>query len=83
MRQNLVLVRQRPGTASGILFMTFEDETSVAILIVRPAIFERFCRVARHARTFICSSTIERAGQVVHVLAKSLRALDGEAVEAV
>jgi len=78
----LVLVRQRPGTASGILFMTIEDETGVANLIVRPAIFDRFRRVARHARTIICTGTVERAGQVVHVLAKSLRALDGAAVPA-
>ena len=45
----LVLVRQRPGTAAGIVFMTIEDETGVANLIVRPTVYDRFKPAARHA----------------------------------
>ena len=44
----MVLVRQRPATASGIVFMTLEDETGIANLIVRPKIYEKFRRAARH-----------------------------------
>ncbi len=69
----MVLVRQRPGTASGIVFITIEDETGVANLIVRPEIYERCRRAARHAGIIICTGTVERAGKVVHVKAKSIR----------
>ncbi|MFM9959241.1 MAG: OB-fold nucleic acid binding domain-containing protein [Phycisphaerales bacterium] len=72
----IVLVRQRPGTASGILFMTLEDETGVANLIVRPHVFERFRRAARHSHAVLCSGVVERQGAVVHVMAKHIRSLD-------
>ena len=42
----LVLVRQRPGTASGITFVTLEDETGVANLIIRPAVWQRYRRLS-------------------------------------
>src|SRR6185437_1782320 len=45
----LVLVRQRPGTASGVLFITLEDETGTVNLIVWPGVYERYRRAARHA----------------------------------
>jgi error-prone DNA polymerase len=64
----LVLVRQRPGTASGILFMTIEDETGVANLVVRPQIYERWYPSLRHCGTIIAWGRVERHGQVVHVL---------------
>jgi error-prone DNA polymerase len=72
----LVLVRQRPGTAAGIVFMTLEDETGVANLIVRPRIFERDRRVARHATALVARGRVERQGAVVHVLVARLEALD-------
>jgi error-prone DNA polymerase len=68
----LVLIRQRPGTASGIVFITLEDETGVVNLIVRPNIFERYRAAARHAALLQCDGYIERQGQVVHVMAKRL-----------
>ena len=77
----IVLVRQRPGTASGIVFMTLEDETGIANLIVRPQVFERFRRAARHSRMIVCEGTIERAGEVVHVLARSIRGIDAPGAE--
>ena len=64
----LVLVRQRPGTASGVVFMTLEDETSVANLIVRPRIYLRYRRAARHAVAVIARGKVERQGKVVHVM---------------
>ncbi|MGH7176812.1 MAG: OB-fold nucleic acid binding domain-containing protein, partial [Tepidisphaeraceae bacterium] len=68
----LVLIRQRPGTASGIVFITLEDETGVVNLIVRPDIFDRYGAAARHAALIQCEGHIERQGQVVHVMAKRL-----------
>ena len=68
----LVLIRQRPGTASGIVFVTLEDETGVANLIVRPNIFDRYHLAARHAALLQCDGYVERQGQVVHVMAKRL-----------
>jgi len=66
----LVLVRQRPGTASGVVFMTLEDETGVANLIFRPSVFERFRRTARHATMLLIRGRVERKGQVVHVMVR-------------
>ncbi|MCL4220858.1 MAG: error-prone DNA polymerase [Phycisphaerales bacterium] len=75
----VVLVRQRPGTASGVVFVTIEDETGIANLILRPEVYERFRRVAKHSRTLACRGAIERQGAVVHVLAGALRSLDAGA----
>jgi error-prone DNA polymerase len=68
----LVLIRQRPGTASGIVFETLEDETGVVNLIIRPDIFEKYRPAARHAGLLQCDGYVERQGQVVHVMAKRL-----------
>lgn len=72
----IVLNRQRPGTASGIVFMTLEDETGHANLIVRPAIFERDRAAGRHATILCALGRVERNGLVVHVLVSALRSLD-------
>jgi error-prone DNA polymerase len=72
----LVLVRQRPGTASGVVFITIEDETGTANLIVRPKIYETFRKQLRHAVLLIAAGTIERQGQVVHIMVRQAR--DGE-----
>ncbi|HUO08922.1 MAG TPA: error-prone DNA polymerase [Phycisphaerae bacterium] len=64
----LVLVRQRPGTARGIIFMTIEDETGMANLVIRPEIYERFRRELRHSASVIVTGKVERLGQVVHVM---------------
>jgi error-prone DNA polymerase len=63
----LVLVRQRPSTALGIVFMTIEDETGVVNLVVRPKVYERFRAVAATATALVAQGRIERAGEVVHV----------------
>lgn len=68
----LVLVRQRPGTASGIVFVTLEDETGVVNLIVRPQTYDRYRPAARHAGLLQCDGYVERQGQVIHVMAKRL-----------
>jgi len=73
----IVLVRQRPGTASGIVFMTLEDETGTANLIVRPHIYRRDRRVARHGVVVLARGTVERQGDVVHLLVHSLEDAQG------
>jgi len=71
----LVLVRQRPHTASGIVFMTLEDETGIANLIVRPNIYQRDRRAARHAVAMVAWGRVERHGEVIHVLVSRVREL--------
>jgi error-prone DNA polymerase len=68
----LVLIRQRPGTASGIVFETLEDETGITNLIVRPDVFDRYHSAARHAGLLQADGYVERQGQVVHIMAKRL-----------
>ncbi|MCP3904679.1 MAG: error-prone DNA polymerase, partial [Planctomycetes bacterium] len=72
----LVLVRQRPSTANGIVFMTLEDETGISNLIVRPAIYRRFRKVARHGVAILARGRVERQGEVVHVMVHRLETLD-------
>lgn len=69
----IVLVRQRPGTASGIVFFTIEDETGIANLIVKPEVYERYRAVARHSRVIAATGAVERQGEVVHVMVKRIR----------
>ncbi len=75
----LVLVRQRPATASGIVFMTLEDETGIANLIVRPKIYQKYRCAARHSIIVLARGVVERQGAVVHVLTASLESLDDHA----
>jgi error-prone DNA polymerase len=68
----LVLLRQRPGTASGVVFETIEDETGTANLILWSHIYDRYRPAARHAALLQAEGYVQREGQVVHVLAKRL-----------
>lgn len=72
----MVLVRQRPGTASGIVFVTLEDETGIANLIIRPKVFERFHTALRHSAYLLATGKVERAGEVVHVQVARAESLD-------
>ncbi len=72
----LALVRQRPATASGIVFITLEDETATTNLIIRPKVFERYRRAARHGIILLAHGTIERQGEVIHILTTTLHCLD-------
>jgi error-prone DNA polymerase len=71
----LVLVRQRPGSAKGVIFVTLEDEAAVANVIVRPPIFERYRRVVLGAGLLLARGRIEREGIVIHILAETLQDL--------
>ncbi|MBD0321728.1 MAG: error-prone DNA polymerase, partial [Gemmatimonadetes bacterium] len=68
----LVIGRQRPGTASGVTFITLEDETGMINLVVQQNIFADNYGVARHARLLWAKGKLERQGEVIHVLALEL-----------
>ena len=65
----LVICRQRPGTASGVIFMTLEDETGVANIVVWPKMFETFRKPVLRARLIAVKGKVERDGLVIHVIA--------------
>ena len=73
----LVLVRQRPGTARGITFVTIEDETGTANLIVHPSIWERYYQAARTAGALLAHGRLQRAYGVIHVVVSKLEDLGG------
>ncbi len=87
----LALTRQRPGTASGVIFITLEDETGVANLVVWPKTFERYRREVMTARLIRVTGELQREGIVIHVIAhkmedltdrlRALAAPDAEAIE--
>ena len=67
----LVLVRQRPGTSKGVVFMTLEDETDIANIIVWPKVFVENRRTVMTARFLAVRGRLQRAGLVIHVVADS------------
>jgi error-prone DNA polymerase len=69
----LVLIRQRPGSANGVVFVTLEDETGIANLIVWPAVLERFRRAALGATLLYCRGRLQREERVIHIVAEDLR----------
>ena len=73
----IVLVRQRPGTAKGVVFLTIEDETGTANVIVWKKVFEANRRIAMQARFLAVKGRIQRAGEVVHLVAEGFRDLTG------
>jgi len=68
----LVLVRQRPGTAKGVIFVTLEDETGVANVVVWSHVYERFRRAVVAARLMRVTGKLQRDGAVVHVVAERI-----------
>jgi error-prone DNA polymerase len=68
----LVLIRQQPGTAKGVIFMTLEDETGIANIIVWRKTFERFRPIVMGARLVECEGPVQREGEVIHVVAHRL-----------
>ena len=67
----LVLVRQRPGTASGVCFITIEDETGFANLVVFPNLFEKYRKEILQSRLLMVEGKLQREGEVVHVIVSS------------
>jgi error-prone DNA polymerase len=68
----MVLVRQRPGSAKGVLFITLEDETGIANLVIWPKLFEENRRTVMSAGMLGIKGYVQREGEVVHVIALKL-----------
>lgn len=66
----LVLVRQRPGTAGGVCFITIEDETGFTNLVVFESLFDQFRKEILQARLLMVEGKLQREGEVVHVIVK-------------
>ena len=71
----IVLVRQRPGSARGVTFITIEDETGVANLVVWAALFESQRRLILNASMLACHGRVQREGDVIHVIANRIEDL--------
>ncbi|MCW5679299.1 MAG: error-prone DNA polymerase [Xanthobacteraceae bacterium] len=67
-----VLVRQRPGTAKGVVFMTIEDETGIANIVIWQNVFERYRKEIMGARLVLIEGRIQRADGVTHLVAERL-----------
>jgi error-prone DNA polymerase len=71
----LVLVRQRPGTAAGVIFMTLEDETGIANLIVWPKAFERLRAIVIGARFVVATGKLQSESGVIHLIVERMQDL--------
>jgi len=81
----VVLIRQRPGSAKGVCFITLEDETGIANIVIWPDLMKRFRPAIMGARLLEVRGRVEAEGEVIHVIAahlvdatESLNALSGE-----
>ncbi|WP_299153808.1 error-prone DNA polymerase [uncultured Tateyamaria sp.] len=68
----IVLIRQRPGSAKGVCFITLEDEVGVANLVVWPKVMEAFRKVIMRARIIDVTGMVQRSDDVIHVVAHHL-----------
>ena len=68
----LVLIRQRPGSAKGVCFITIEDETGVANVVVWPKVMEQFRKTIMQSRLLAVHGYIQREGDIIHVIAQNL-----------
>jgi error-prone DNA polymerase len=71
----LVIIRQRPSTASGIVFLSLEDETGIANLVVMPDVYERHRPLVRGASFIEAEGRVEKSGGVVNVRVRTMAPL--------
>ncbi len=76
-----MILRQRPSTAKGITFVTLEDETGTANLVVRQEIWQRYYRVARTCPAWIAHGKLEKKSGVIHVVVNRLEDLSAKLLE--
>ena len=69
----LVLIRQRPGSAKGVVFMTIEDETGVANVVIWSKTLEKFRKQVMGARLILVSGRVQRHEDIIHVVSVALR----------
>ena len=65
----LILIRQRPGTAKGVCFITLEDETGTTNLVVFPKLFDKYRRELLHSRLLMVEGVVERT-EVTHIIVR-------------
>lgn len=73
----LVILRQRPGTAKGVIFVTLEDETGIVNVVVWRKIYERFRRAVISGRLLRITGRMQRAHSVTHVIAEEVEDISG------
>jgi error-prone DNA polymerase len=78
MTAGLVLVRQKPGSAKGVMFLTIEDESGPANVVVWPSLFEKRRRIVLGSSMMAINGRIQREGDVVHLVAQQLFDLSGD-----
>jgi error-prone DNA polymerase len=71
----MVITRQRPPTAKGMVFLTLEDETGIANLVLTPDVYERLRSLARDEFLLIASGRVEREGLVINLRVEDLARL--------
>jgi error-prone DNA polymerase len=74
----VIIMRQRPGTAKGITFVTLEDETGTANLVLHKPIWERFHKIARHSNAWFVRGRLESRHGVIHVVVQHLQDMHDE-----
>ncbi len=73
----LVLVRQRPGTAKGVIFVTLEDEFGVCNVVIWQKIYQRFRRAVIAGRLLRVTGRVQRHSGVTHVVAEGVEDISG------
>ncbi|MFT7593561.1 MAG: single-strand DNA-binding protein [Paracoccaceae bacterium] len=73
----LVILRQRPGTAKGVIFLTLEDETGIVNIIVWRKMYDRFRRAVIGGRLLRVTGRLQRAHSVTHVIAEEIEDISG------
>jgi error-prone DNA polymerase len=71
----MVIPRQRPPTARGMVFITLEDESGLANLVLTPQVYERLRPIARDELLLVARGRVERAGEVVNLRVEDLERL--------
>ncbi len=74
----IVLVRQKPGSAKGVMFITIEDESGIANLVVWPSHYERQRPIILNASIMAIHGRVQREGEVVHIVANRLTDMSKE-----
>lgn len=74
----VIITQQRPGTSKGVVFLTVEDETGVANVVVMPHLYAAQRTLLRLAPLLTVEGTVERADGVTHMRARRMRAFGGE-----
>jgi error-prone DNA polymerase len=74
----LVITRQRPGTAKGVVFLTLEDETGSLNVVIRPNLFDSNRASIMNSSVLLATGKLERVGEVIYIDAERVSSLDRE-----